>query len=103
MKKRERDEQLARQYGRGRIIERLDYKKLKCLAYVDLQQYLKELNGEQHQQAPFAELTTTSTSKGQQCPYCPHCKEKLQSIVLVHDEPTEVNLTLSLVLNETMT
>ena len=45
-KKRERDEQLTGEYGRGRIIERLDYKNLKCLAHVDLQQNLKELNGE---------------------------------------------------------
>ncbi|KAJ8420308.1 hypothetical protein Cgig2_028058 [Carnegiea gigantea] len=46
VKKREGDEQLTGEYGRGRIIERLDYKNIKCLAHVDLQQNLKELNGE---------------------------------------------------------
>ena len=36
VKKRERDEQLPGEYGRGRIIQRIGYRTLTCLAKDDL-------------------------------------------------------------------
>jgi len=103
VKKRERDEQLPKEYGRGRIIQRLDYRTVTCSAKDDLQQYLKDLDGEQHQQGIYAGQSTTAASEGQQCPYCPHCKEKLQAIAPDQHEPTMVNLTNSIFPNKTLT
>ncbi|KAJ8422519.1 hypothetical protein Cgig2_028276 [Carnegiea gigantea] len=89
VKKRDRDEQLPGEDGRGRIIERLDYQNVKCLAEVDLQQYLKELDEVQDQQGISTKPSITAAAKERQSPHCPHYKGKFQCIVPVHDEPTE--------------
>ncbi|KAJ8431182.1 hypothetical protein Cgig2_010214 [Carnegiea gigantea] len=68
---------------------------------VDLQQYLKELDEVQDQQGISIEPFTIAAAKEQQCPYCPHCKEKFQSIIPIQDEP--IDFRLSIILKETRT
>ncbi|KAJ8423419.1 hypothetical protein Cgig2_032669 [Carnegiea gigantea] len=97
------DKQLPGEYGRGRIIERLDYQNVKYLAELDLQQYLKELAEVHDQQGISVEPSTTDAANEWQCPYCPHCKEKFQSIVPVQDEQIELLFRLSIILNEAKT
>jgi len=48
VRKRDIDEQLPREYGKGRIIERIEYQNVACLAEAYLEVYLKELQEEQH-------------------------------------------------------
>ena len=43
VRKRDRDEQLPREYGRDRIIERIDYHIVSRLAEADLEVYVEEL------------------------------------------------------------
>ena len=43
VRNRDRDEQLSREYGRGRIIERIDYQKIARLAEANLEMYAQEL------------------------------------------------------------
>lgn len=91
VKQRDRDEQLPGEYGRGRIIERLDYKTLKDIAQLDLHHYLTEMHAEDQHAEP-REFTPTVAAKDPQCPYCQHCKDKLQVIIPDLNEHTEVNL-----------
>lgn len=44
VKRRDFDEQLTGEYGRGRILERIDYQKTSRLATEDLDLYMKELH-----------------------------------------------------------
>ncbi|KAJ8453110.1 hypothetical protein Cgig2_014873 [Carnegiea gigantea] len=63
VRNKDRDEQLSGEYGRGRIIDRIDYQKIARLAKVDLEMYVQELQGGQPEQGETGEMSTETTTK----------------------------------------
>ncbi|KAJ8428153.1 hypothetical protein Cgig2_028028 [Carnegiea gigantea] len=82
MKQRDREEQLFGEYGRGRIIEMIDYQNVVCLPEANLQVYLKELGEEQHQQGVHGECSTITTTRERRWPCCPHCNKSFKTLYL---------------------
>jgi len=96
MRKRDRDEQLPGEYERGRIIERIDYQNVARPIKANLKVYLKELEEEQHPQWISSELSATTATREQQCPYCPHCNGQFQDTIPFHNDLMQVTFMLTL-------
>ncbi|KAJ8429930.1 LOW QUALITY PROTEIN: hypothetical protein Cgig2_017980 [Carnegiea gigantea] len=89
VRKRDTDEQLHGEYERGRIIERIDYHNVARLAEADFKVYLQELQEDQPQQGGYDELSMTTATRQQRCPYYPNCNGQLQDAVSVTNDPVQ--------------
>ncbi|KAJ8437972.1 hypothetical protein Cgig2_033705 [Carnegiea gigantea] len=88
VRNRDKEKQEAGEYGKGRIIARIDYEKIVRLAEADLEIYMQELEEDQPQQGAGA-MSRATTTKEQRCPYCPHCNAQHDGIVHLNDEPLQ--------------
>ncbi|KAJ8420931.1 hypothetical protein Cgig2_017127 [Carnegiea gigantea] len=89
VRNRDKEEQEAGEYGKGRIIARIDYERIVCLAEADLEIYMQELEEDQPQQGGAGAMSRATTTKEQRCPYCPHCNAQHDGIVHCNDEPLQ--------------
>ena len=65
MKNREKEEQEAGEYGKGRIIARIDYERIVRLAEADLEIYTQELEEDHPQQGGAGVMSRATTIKEQ--------------------------------------
>ena len=70
--KRDKAEKLLGEYGRGRIIERIDYHNITIITNADLDKYL---SGEDRDMEPFATPFISTTTVVEKCPLYSHYKE----------------------------
>ncbi|KAJ8435722.1 LOW QUALITY PROTEIN: hypothetical protein Cgig2_002679 [Carnegiea gigantea] len=88
VRKRDKDEQLHGEYGRGRIIERIEYHNVARLAEVDLKVYLQECKRTNPKREDLLSMTTAT--RGQRCPYCPRCNGQLQDAIPITNDPIDI-------------
>ena len=89
VRNRDKDDQLPGAYGKGRILERIDYQTITRLAEVDLDINMQEMERGQPDKEGTSEMSQ-GTSKEQRCPFCPHCNGQREGLIPVNDYPIQV-------------
>ena len=92
MRNRDKDEQLSREYWKGRIIERIYYQKITRLVEVDLDINMQEVARGQPHQGGTSEMSRARPSKEQPCPFCPHCNGQCEGLIHVNDDLIQVTI-----------
>ncbi|KAJ8436327.1 hypothetical protein Cgig2_005251 [Carnegiea gigantea] len=90
VRNRDKKEQVAGEYRKGRIMARIDYQRIPRLAEVDLEIYMQELEEDQPQQGGAGAMSRVTTTKENRCPYCPHCNGQCVGVVHLNDEPLQL-------------
>ena len=90
MRNRDKDEQLSGGYGKGRILERIDYQTIMRLAEVDVDINMQEMERGQPHKEGTSEMSRGRPSKEQRCPFCPYCNGQREGLVPVNDDPIQV-------------
>ncbi|KAJ8424951.1 hypothetical protein Cgig2_018758 [Carnegiea gigantea] len=93
VRNRDKDEQLSGGYGKGRIIERIDYQIITRLAKVDLDINMQEMERGQPHKGGTSEMSQARPSKEQRCPFFPHCNGQCEDLIHVNDDPIQDNVT----------
>jgi len=90
VRNRDKDEQLSGGYGKGRILERIHYQTITCLAEVGLGINMQQMeSGQPHKEGP-SEMSRERPSKEQRCPFCPHCNVQRERRIHVNYDPNQV-------------
>ncbi|KAJ8437678.1 hypothetical protein Cgig2_028616 [Carnegiea gigantea] len=89
VRNRDKDEQLSGEYGKGKIIERIDYQTITRLAKVDLDINMQDLARGQPHQGGTSEMSRARPSKEQRCPFYLHCNGQCEGLIYVNDDPVQ--------------
>ena len=92
---RDKDEQLSGAYGKGRILERIDYQTITRLAEVDVHINVQEMERGQPHKEGTSEMSRGRPSKEQRCPFCPHCNGQREGLIPINDDPIQVTKYLT--------
>jgi len=92
VRNRDKDEQLSGRYGKGKILERIDYQTITRLAEVDLDINMQELARGQPHLRGTSEMSRARPSKEQRCPFCPHCTGQREDLIHVNNDPIQVTI-----------
>lgn len=89
VRNRDKDEQLSGAYGRGRILERIDYQTITRLDEVDVDTNMREMKRGQPDKEGTSEMSQ-GTSKEQCYPFFPHCNGQCEGLIPINDDPIQV-------------
>ncbi|KAJ8432250.1 hypothetical protein Cgig2_013903 [Carnegiea gigantea] len=89
VRNRDKDEQLLREYRKGRILERIDCQTITRLAEEDLGIKMQEMESGQPHKEGTSEMSRGRPSKKQRCPFCPHCDGQREGLIHVNNDPIQ--------------